>query len=376
MADVKTHLRELGVLVGVSNSINNLGKDPNTITVSEFCAIADSLVPTSKHVYYNNIRTISFGVVERSIIVNAFNLANYIILKLNISTLTSSNWYGYDSGKVDPVDIEINNMKFSLKEDSFILENMGLYKLVNCYTGTTYKKRHIFKDYAPVDYDNWFTVTWNLLIKYLSENSNVWNYINPKNYNKTATIILSATDVKMIYNNGVSQSSAVLPITCTLIDYEKSTDSDIREGVFAKFIKTNLEHDALYNSAKKTCAVNASNALANELLTKFKYSPNLARFLRIHTNQYYYAKTTAAGVELYDVPGFAQFTKTIEVVSIVGSVPDKQANILTTIKNLTTGKELVLRNECRFSHGQFNGTPEAKLYYDNGCTLEVIYNKL
>ena len=102
----------------------------------------------------------------------------------------------------------------------------------------------------------------------------------------------------------------------------------------------------------------------------------MPRFLRIHKKEYYYAKTTQAGIEIYKVPSLSSFENSIIIESIKPSVPDKQANILTTIKNTKTGGTLVLRNECRFSHGQFNGTPEAKLYYENKGSLLVIYETI
>ncbi|MPN29613.1 hypothetical protein SDC9_177066 [bioreactor metagenome] len=106
------------------------------------------------------------------------------------------------------------------------------------------------------------------------------------------------------------------------------------------------------------------------------YSSGIARFLRIHEHEYFYAKTTLSGVEIYRVPSVHDFGKKLKIISVVGSVPDCQANILTTIMNLDTKKTLVLRNECRFSHGQFNGTPEAKMYYGKDQSLLAIYDQI
>ena len=76
------------------------------------------------------------------------------------------------------------------------------------------------------------------------------------------------------------------------------------------------------------------------------------------------------------VPNIQSFGNDIIIESIKGSVPDKQANILTTIKNTKTNQTLVIRNECRFSHGKFNGTPEAKMYYERGGSLDIIYERI
>ncbi len=376
MANIETHLRELGVLIGIKNEVSNLKLTSTSISEKNFCSIIDSILPSSKHSQYNNIRLIKFGLSERNIIKNAFALSKVIVSKLQIQSIISADWFGYDSSKQEPYDIEVNSLYFSLKEDSFILENMGLYKLLNCFTGSNYKTRHIFEDYAPQEYSKWFDTTWKSLLNYLSTHSNVWNYINPKDPKKRAKITKTPTDLLFEFIEGKTIKSITLPIKCTLKDFKKGTTSKIREGVFSKFIRDKLDSNTAYNSEKRTCAIAASNSLADELNKKLNYSSGLARFLRIHPNEYYYAKTTSNGVELYKVPAENNFTSTIQITSIVGSVPDKQANILTTIENTETGNTLVLRNECRFSHGQFNGTPEAKLYYENNGSLDIIYTKL
>lgn len=376
MANIKTHLRELGVLVGIKNKLNKLEHTYSSITSETFCSIIDSILPSSKHTYYNNIRGINFSNSEKNIIKNAFALSNVIIEKLKFNDLLSADWFGFDSDKEEPYDIEINGKFFSLKEDSFILENMGLYKLLNCYTGSNYKKRHIFEDYALDDYSNWFNITWNCLINYLTTHNKIWNYVNPKNPSKRATIILNEENVLFNYYDGNFYKFSSLPLKCQLRNFKINTTPHTREGVFAKFINNQLDSNTQYNEAKKQCAITASNNLAKELTENLNYSAGIARFLRIHDHTYYYAKTTIHGVELYEVPSKSTFSSIIQITSIEGSVPDKQANILTTIKNIETNQTLVLRNECRFSHGQFNGTPEAKLYYEHGGSLEIIYKKL
>ncbi|NLZ46740.1 MAG: hypothetical protein GX896_08620 [Clostridiales bacterium] len=378
MADIQTHLRELGVLVGIKNKINNLGYTSNSITTNDFCEIIDSILPVNKHPLYNNIRIIAFSKSERDIIDNAFTLAKVIVEKLNFTSLDSADWYGYESGKDEPYDIKINDKYFSLKEDSFILENMGLYKLLNCFTGSKYKrgKRHIFEDYAPTEYNHWFDITWQCLLSYLSANGNLWTYTNPKNTNKQAKISIVSNDVLLEYFDEEEHKISKLPIKSSFKEFKRKTTPDIREGGFSKFINEQLRSNSAYNEAQRQCAIVASDALANELMANLNYKAGIARFLRMHKNSYYYAKTTSSGVELYEVPSANEIDSTIKITSIVGSVPSKQANILTTVKNIKTEKTLVLRNECRFSHGQFNGTPEAKLYYEQGGSLDVIYNKI
>jgi hypothetical protein len=379
MADIKTHLRELSV----ATTIGLL----KTHTQFELCDLYDSnkffsLATSVIAGDISNARNVCtqarFTDELRLIVDNGYRLGCYIFNSPNfrISGSDRITWQGNDTQKDDPVDITVGQYGFSLKEESFILENMGLYKLLNCYTGSTYKKRHIFSDYARAEYEQWFSVTWKIFISFLKNHGNRWGYNNIAR-KKAGRATLDGSTVILEYSqNGKIIATSSLPKTCTLSQYESKTSSKTREKVFAKFINQHLNNDAQYNIAKKNCALAAATELAKELNTNLNYNAGLPRFLRIHDKEYYYAKTTSAGIEIFKVPDKKSFGKDIVIESIVGSVPDKQANILTTIKNKRTGKTLVLRNECRFSHGQFNGTPEAKMYYERGGSLLVIYEAL
>ena len=178
------------------------------------------------------------------------------------------------------------------------------------------------------------------------------------------------------YQNDKLVAESVLPINCNLTNFENNTSSKTREHVFSKFINHNLSNNTNYNNTKKACAITATNALAKELTENLNYHAGLPRFLRIHNHEYYYAKTTHTGISILKVPDINSFGNDIIIESIKGSVPDTQANILTTIKNKKTNQTLVIRNECRFSHGQFNGTPEAKMYYESGSSLDIIYENI
>ncbi len=378
MADIKTHLRELSVATTIGLLKQGINFDNEELySPISFLRYAKRVI-SSDLSSINNLTEVPLFTGELTqIIDNGIQLGRTIYnhSHFKIKTSDSIRWLGNDTQKDDPVDITIGNYGFSLKEESFILENMGLYKLLNCYTGSTYIRRHIFKDYAPNEYDNWFRISWEEMIKYLSVNSNAWIFDHPTKPSKI-TLSKSSNEVRLeTYKNDILYSR-ILPINCGIIEYENNTNSFIRENVFSKFIKQILDKNDCYNNAKKACAIAASKALAEELNSNLSYYAGLLRFLRIHKTEYYYAKVTNNEVSIYQVPAMNSFGKDIVIESIISSVPNTQANILTTIKNKTTGKTLTLRNECRFSHGQFNGTPEAKMYYERGGDLLVIYNSL
>ena len=379
MADIKTHLRELSVATtigllkeGIKFSVSDLYDS------KKFFDYAKNVISGDISSAKNLCTTTSFTGELKTIVDNGYRLGQAIFTNphFTIKKDDKITWQGNDTQKDDPIDIIFGSYGFSLKEESFILENMGLYKLLNCYTGSTYKKRHIFSDYARTEYETWFSVTWSELLKVLKANGGTWSYNNTAKQ-KSGVISVVGVNIRLEYfEKGKSIASTDLPANCTLKTYEDKTSTKTREEVFAKFINQTLDDNTNYNKAKKDCAVAATTALAAELTKNLNYKAGLPRFLRIHSKEYYYAKTTTAGVEIFKVPSITSFGNDIVIKSIVSSVPDKQANILTTIKNQKTGKELVLRNECRFSHGQFNGTPEAKMYYERGGSLLAIYEAI
>ena len=76
------------------------------------------------------------------------------------------------------------------------------------------------------------------------------------------------------------------------------------------------------------------------------------------------------------MPAQADFDDVIEFKGCTYDVPSSQLNIISTFENINTGKTLQFRNECRFSHGQFNGTPEAKMYVVRNTPLTEIYEPI
>lgn len=379
MADIKTHLRELSVATILGLLKNNLRFQLKDLYNSDMFWQLASQVIDSDISNANNICDVQNYTGElRQIIDNGYQLATYIYNNPHfvITPKDPIYWLGNDTQKEDPADIAVGRYGFSLKEESFILENMGLYKLLNCYTGSQYTRRHIFKDYAPYEYAEWFSITWNEMLKIVNSVGGRWQYSNTRKP-KGALITLSGNSVVLDYlEHGRSTAKSILPLNCSLVEYENNTTAKTREEVFAKFINQCLDSNYEYTLSKKECAIAASEALADELNSNLNYRAGLPRFLRIHNFEYYYAKTTPYGVDVLKVPSIKDFGDSIRIESIEASVPNTQANILTTIVNIHTGRRLILRNECRFSHGQFNGTPEAKMYYEHGGSLLTIYDPI
>lgn len=370
MADIKTLLRELSVVVGLEQH-----KKSNPITYSmykrEFFVGEIEKLYDQQFILRNlspivNVQT--FSVSEEQIIQNGFNLANKIASFIAINKETKIEWLGFDNHIDEPYDIKVDCKYFSLKEESYILENMGLYKMINLLTGKSLAKGvHIFKEYAPKEFNDWFEYSWSKLVEQLNANQNKKIEVNSDSY-----IELIGEHVVLNYK-GASKN---VPKNTNVNTYEARTTSTFREKVFSKWLKT-IERDPKYISIKKHCAITAGQNLVNYINDNLNEKQGLARFLRIHKEEYYYAKTTLNNIEIFKVPGLNNFEQEIIIESISASIPTSQLNIITKIKNVKTSKILELRNELRYSHGQLNGTPEAKLYYAKGISdLSVIYQNI
>lgn len=256
MADIKTHLRELSVAATIGLLKNNICFQLSDLYNSDtFWQLASQVIDSDIYDARNICSVYNYTGELRQIINNGYRLATYIYNNPHfvIAPKDPIYWLGNDTRKEDPADIAVGKYGFSLKEESFILENMGLYKLLNCYTGSKYTKRHIFKDYAPYEYAQWFSVTWNEMLNIIDSAGGQWQYSNPKKP-KGALITLSDNSVVLDYlEHGRSVTKSILPLNCSLAEYENNTTAKTREGVFAKFINQCLDSNYPYAISKRMC---------------------------------------------------------------------------------------------------------------------------
>lgn len=369
MADIKTNIRELSVAIGI-----NLISQNKNINIDKLCnpkifinTAKDSVSNLSYHA--NNI--LDLNKIEednKQILINGFTLANKIVKDFKITQKPNIIWCGFNNKKDNPTDIIVNNLCFSLKTDSFILENMGLYKLLTCITTHKFRRGvHIFREFALQEYENWFNYTWN----FLCNNQEKWIYTNTqKGY--VSSISFEKENVILNYNNKVISK---IPFSTTNEMFIKNTRKETREKVFAKWINDVLSKDTEYIKLKKICSETAGKNIS-QLITSTIDVSQIEKLFQIKDNEYYYAKVTNKETTILKVPDSQNFNKKIIMKPITYSVPESQLNLEIPIENINTKQYIVIRIECRFSHGQFNGTPEAKVYYSNGGDLSIIYEKI
>lgn len=374
MADIKTNLRELSVAL----SIGLLIKKQEEISQDELfhgdrffylaSKIIDSDISSAEEI--SNLKELPYDFVE--IVKNGIRLGTAIYNNQNFEFNNNDTikWVGNDTQKGDPVDIIIGKYKFSLKEDSFILKNMGLYELVNVLTGANFTKGklHVFNDFSKKEYDEWFSFSWNYLIHALkTRNSPI--YVN----NSLSKIHINAeNNVVFQYLDKISEIPANIN---TNEEFMKYTCSVTREKVFSKWINENLSYNNDYLSLKKRCAEEAGQKICLYITQNYNEG-NLFKFLQIYPFEYYYAKTTSKDLSVYRIPPIGEFNNHISFEDCHYEVPESQLNIITTLKNLQTNCKLTFRNECRFSHGQFNGSPEAKMYIRKKTPMSEIYEPI
>ena len=371
MADIYTHLRELGVAFSFYNK-----KNIDEITPEYFLEICVKNIEMAMRIDISMIANnqYAFNKKEIEIINNAIKLGNAIKENFNISHYPKIVWVGYESQSNSPIDLVIDKYKFSLKEESFILENMGLYKLLNILLDTDkyHTGLHVFKEFAPDEFEHWFNVTCNCLL-----NDGPNDFLIEKIGKYKAEGVIENRGMFLQYNN--TESVSFDDITgLSYKEFETHTNSHLREYVFSKWIKKSVEYDIKYIEAKKYCAIQAGENILKLVKDCENTCPvSFMRFFRIENEEYYYAKTTNNSLEIYKVPSIDDACKNIIIKKLWIEVPKSQLNFYTQVVNLLNGCEIVFRNELRYSHGQFNGTPEAKCYIDrNNCNLTTMYEKI
>lgn len=373
MADIKTHLRELSVAttVGLLNlNISFLKAD--LYNSKNFYTYAQKVISNDISSAENILEYDNYSDDLRTIIDNGFKLGKkiYEAPYFKIFKDDKIEWIGSDTQKGDPIDLKIGNYSFSLKEESFILKNMGLYQLLNNLTGSNYiRGLHIFSDFARDEYDAWFKYTWQYLLNKLAKGY-TWELRKGKNVSKIS--LASPTTVVLYYNGRCSH----IPINIsTNAEYMSYTVSTTREKVFSKWISEVVANDSEYIRLKKICSEAAGKRVSDKINKEFCPS-NIHDFFQIHPQEYYYAKTTSLETTILKVPGKSDFNSIIEFKGSAYNVPSSQLNIISTFQNKKTKKILEFRNECRFSHGQFNGTPEAKMYVIRNTPLTELYEPI
>ena len=88
----------------------------------------------------------------------------------------------------------------------------------------------------------------------------------------------------------------------------------------------------------------------------------------------YYVKIEKGIPKIWEVPTNTQTNLKLQFIEATFKATN-QLYLITKFRNLSN-KILTFYNECRYSHGQFNGTPEAKLYVDKSTCLDNLFTRI
>ncbi len=376
MADIKTILRELSVILGYILAKYKLTFTEDTIDVKTYL---EFIKKYCKNVNECNseiqkIEELDDFVIHKSIIKNGLTLGNLLYEKLKLEG--EIYWLGSNVHSKYPFDIKIGETGISLKEDSYILKNPSFSSYLNALVQpkVPFKTVHVFRYFAPTEFTNWFDYTCEKLFEEFDKcdlNEIIFRY------KKRGTFIKKGKSGLIFGREG---TSVEIDAKDKLDDVSLNNriGGYLFEHTISKWIKDNLEKkDDEYDKLKKECSIKAGENLKKFVLKNLNLDADkLLEIFQIYNEPYYYGKSSGKP-QIYKVPSNGECK--MELVNIEIKVPQSQLNVYFTLKitNDNGSNDIVFRIECRYSHGQLKGVPEAKLYYtDNVNHLKDLYKSI
>lgn len=376
MADIKTILRELSVILGYLLAKYKLTFTEDSIDVKTYL---EFIRKYCKNVNECNseiqkIEELEDFVIHKSIIKNGLTLGKLLYEKLKLEG--DIYWLGATVHSKYPFDIKIGDIGISLKEESYILKNPSFASYLNALVQpkTPFKTVHVFRHFAPVQFAKWVNYTYNKLFEEFNNyrlNDTIFSYEKRGTFIKRGNSGLifgtSETEVEIDINDKLDETA-----------FNAKIGGYLFEHTVSKWIKDNLEKkDNEYESLKKECSLIAGENLKNFVLKNLNLDTDrLLEIFQIYDEPYYYGKSSGK-LHIYQVPSNKDCK--MELVDIKIKVPQSQLNVYFTfkIRNGNGSNDIVFRVECRYSHGQLKGVPEAKLYYtDNVNHLQDLYTSI
>ena len=371
MADIKTSLRELSVALIIGIKIKDL-----QIAINELYhpkTFIDTVLKVVNNDIGNAIKIASLEKFDDSlkiIITNGFKLGNciYSCNKFAFNVNDQIIWTGSLNRKYGVIDLIIGKYFFSLKEESFILKNMSLTNLLNALTNKHLTNPiNVFTKFATNEFNEWFRYSWISFVNYLQSHQ---SFIHQNNdYFAKATI----ANNKVIFE--YNDDKLITPTTINDFQtYMQFTNTKIREKLVAYWIFHHLRKDKTYRKLKQQCNYVAGAKLTRYINQNYCIS-NIHTFLQIFPFTYYYAKIEKRIGKIWEVLGITKVNCKLQFIEAAFKATN-QLYLITRFCNLNDNTVLTFYNECRYSHGQFNGTPEAKLYVDKSTCLDNLFKRI
>lgn len=376
MADIKTILRELSVILGYILAKYKLTFTEDNLDIKTYL---DFIKKYCKNVNeYNSeirkIEEIDDLVVHKGIIKNGLNLGKSLFDKLNLDG--EIYWLGSNVNSKYPFDIKIGVNGISLKEDSYILKNPSFANYLNALTQPeqAFRNVHVFRKFADIEFNNWYRYTYNKLFDVFKPNNHGTEIFS---YPKRGTYIMIGKK-GLIFGSNETSIEIEANEDLNEITLNAKLGGYIYEHTISKWIKETLEKkDDNYEKLKKECSLKAGENLKDYVMNNLNLNnKQLLELFQIYDDPYYYGKSYGT-VHIYQVPSNKECKINLKDIEI--KVPQSQLNVYFTfeITNSNDSNVIVFRVECRYSHGQLKGIPEAKLYYtDNVNHLQNLYKEI
>jgi imidazoleglycerol phosphate dehydratase HisB len=373
MADIKTILRELSVILGIILAKYRLSLQDEFLNVKTYL---EFIRKHCSNIDEHNEEVVKIEQegdlhVHKSTIINGIKLGK--LVQENLKLEGDICWVGSAVKSKYPFDITVGGIGISLKEDSYILKNPSFSDYLNALTQPEkpLKKVHVFRKFASIEFNEWFEYSYQKLVEYakeMEEDCVFFTYSNDRYF-------IKREEGNIVFGEAGKEISFGLDEKVTEMCLNSELGGDILEHTFSKWINKNLDgNDDSYLELKKNCSIKAGQRLKeyvneNQNISSFK----IFELIQIYDEKYYYGKCHKSAM-LYEVPSNTELE--IELKDIQYVVPESQLNMHFTfiVRNALSEEEIEFRVECRYSHGQFKGIPEAKLYYtDRENDLKNIY---
>ncbi len=374
MADIKTILRELSVIFGFIISkykiaVTAIDVETFINLIRQYCINIDEC-----NSEIEKIKQLKDFKIYDSIIDNGVKLGELIFAKLKFEG--DITWVGSKVKSKYPFDIMIGDKGIALKEDSFILKNPSFADYLNALIQpeSKFKNVHVFRKFANKEFNTWFDYAFNKLKDSAREyepNQIIFSYA-------TKGFYIKRNEEGLIFGKLNKEIEIRFEDHVDEISFNSTLGGDILEHTFSKWVKEELEkNDETYTSLKKQCSLKAGENLKEFINKNVDIDEQkILELLQIYDLSYYYGKSYGE-LHLYEVPASSECE--VKLIDVEIKVPQSQLNVYFTfeISNKIGSNNVIFRVECRYSHGQFKGIPEAKLYYtDNKNHLKNLYKVL
>ena len=373
MADIKTILRELSVILGyilakykLTFTEDNLDIKTYLDFIRKYCKNVDEC-----NSEIQKIEEIEDFIIHKGIIKNGLNLGKLLYEKLNLDG--DIYWLGSSVNSTYPFDIKIGKTGISLKEDSYILKNPSFANYLNALVQPEqpFKNVHVFRKFAAIEFTDWYNYTYKRLFDEFNnkvQGDTIFSYPKRGIYIKKGKTGLIFESNEAAIEIEANEDLDEISLNARLGGY-------IFEHTVSKWIKETLEKkDVNYEKLKKECSLKAGENIKDFIIKNLNLDDNqLLELFQIYDEPYYYGKSFGK-THLYQVPNNTECKISLKDIEI--KVPQSQLNVYFTfeISNNNGSNVVVFRVECRYSHGQLKGIPEAKLYYtDNVNHLQDLY---